>query len=211
MRAIPPCLVPRSHIAPRPRRRPGNGSGTVAGAGAGAVLVWVALSTLAWLVSPGALAQPVPPAGAASASSAASTRAYGGSALDGKAFQLQPGDGRVRVVVLWRTDCAVCLSKMPELRANAQGWKQEPSEPLLLNVDRQRDDALAYDRLRRDLSATSGPLISAWLGDVTLPPGWKTSGRLPVTLVIDRQGRVAARHEGRVPAEVWDQVADLLP
>ena len=117
----------------------------------------------------------------------------------------------MRVVVLWRTDCAVYLSKLPELRANAQGWKQEPSEPLLLNVDRQRDDALAYDRLRRDLSATSGPLISVWLGDVSLPPAWKTSGRLPVTLVIDLQGRVAARHEGRVPAEVWDQVAHLLP
>lgn len=206
MPAIPACLVPSSHIAPRPRQRqrPGKGSGT----GAGAVMAWVALSTLALLAAPGALAQPLPPAGAASA---ASTRTYGGSALDGKAFQLQPGDGRVRVVVLWRTDCAVCLSKMPELRANAQGWKQQPFELLLVNMDRQREDALAYDRLRRDLSATPGPLISAWLGDVSLPPAWKTGGRLPVTLVIDRQGRVAARHEGRVPPEVWDQVADLLP
>ncbi len=207
MPAIPACLVPRSLIGPRPRQRPGKGSGTVAGAG-GVVVVWVLLSTLAWLAAPGALAQPVLPA---SAASAASARPYGGSALDGKAFRWQPGDGRVRVVVLWRTDCAVCLSKMPELRANAQGWTQQPFELLLVNMDRQREDALAYDRLRRDLSATPGPLISAWLGDVNLPPAWKTTGRLPVTLVIDRQGRVAARHEGRVPAEVWDQVADLLP
>lgn len=166
------------------------------------------VSTLLALAAPAALAQPAAPA---SAGSAAPATAFGGTALDGRAFMLRPADDRVRMVVLWRTDCAVCLSKMPELRANAQGWKNQPFDLLLVNVDTTRDDALAYDRLRRDLSATAGPLISAWWGEVRLPPAWRTQGRLPVTLIIDRQGRVAARHEGRVPAELWDQVADLLP
>ena len=157
------------------------------------------------------------PATALAASSAATASApgtaavFGGTALDGQPFTLRPDDGRVRVLMFWRTDCAVCLSKMPELRANAQGWRQQPFELVLVNTDPRRDDAQAYDRLRRELNAGHGPLRSAWLGDVRLPPAWLARGRLPLMLVIDRQGRVVQRHEGRVPAELWDEVADLLP
>jgi cytochrome oxidase Cu insertion factor (SCO1/SenC/PrrC family) len=160
------------------------------------------------LVSLAAPAQPLPQAGAASATS---TGPYGGTALDGQPFTLRLGDGRVRVLMFWRTDCTVCLSKMPELRANARGWREQPFDLVLINTDPRREDAMAYDRLRRDLSGGHGPLISAWAGDVRLPAAWNTGGRMPLTLVLDRQGRVAARHEGRVPAELWDQVADLLP
>jgi thiol-disulfide isomerase/thioredoxin len=148
---------------------------------------------------------------AASASAAGAAAVFGGTALDGQPFTLRPDDGRVRVLMFWRTDCAVCLSKMPELRANAQGWRQQPFELVLVNTDPRRDDAQAYDRLRRELNAGHGPLRSAWLGDVRLPAAWLARGRLPLMLVIDRQGRVVQRHEGRVPAELWDEVADLLP
>jgi hypothetical protein len=33
---------------------------------------------------------------------------------------------------------------------------------------------------------------------------------LPLTLVLDRRGRVALRFEGRIPAESWNDIADLL-
>lgn len=148
---------------------------------------------------------------AGTASNAAQPARHGGTALDGQPFALRPGDGRVRVLMFWRTDCAVCLNKMPELRANAQGWKSQPFDLVLINTDSRRDDALAYDRLRRDLNAGRGPLISTWQGDVQLPPAWQARGRLPLMLVIDGQGGVRSRHEGRVPPELWDQVADLLP
>ena len=170
------------------------------------------------LITPAARAQHTTAASVAGAASAGnalpsheSASPHGGTALDGQAFPLRPSDGRVRVVMFWRTDCAVCLSKMPELRANAEGWRKQAFELVLINTDPRRDDALAYDRLRRDLSAGQGPLRSVWLGDVRLPPGWQAKGRLPLTLVIDRHGRVAARHEGRVPPGLWDEVADLLP
>jgi len=172
------------------------------------------LALCAWLAlaSPAGLAQALnATTPAASAPSATQPPAFGGTALDGQPFVLRPGDGRVRVLMFWRTDCAVCLSKMPELRANAQGWKTQPFDLVLLNTDKRRDDALAYDRLRRDLSAGKGPLISAWAGDVQLPAAWQAKGRLPLMLVIDSKGRVASRHAGRVPPELWDEVADLLP
>jgi thiol-disulfide isomerase/thioredoxin len=144
--------------------------------------------------------------------------AASGTTLDGQPFTLRAADGRVRVLMFWRTDCAVCLSKMPELRANARGWQNRPFDLVLINTDAQRQQAQAYDRLRREVNGTQGPLISAWLGEVQLPAAWwaapaggSPAPRLPLMLVIDREGRVAARHEGRVPPALWDQVADLLP
>ena len=134
-----------------------------------------------------------------------------GKALDGRTFDLAAQRGRVVMVVLWRTDCGVCLNKMPELRANALGWKGKPFDLVTLSLDPQRADTDSYDRTRRLVAAADGPVWSFWQGDVQWPATWSAGARLPVTLVFDREGVLQARHEGRVPADVWDSVADLLP
>lgn len=134
-----------------------------------------------------------------------------GRTLDGQDFDLDRLRGRVVMVVLWRTDCAVCLDKMPELRANARGWKGKPFDLVTVNVDEGRSDVERYDALRRQTGSRDDALYALWQGQATLPPAWRSAGRLPLSLVIDRQGRVAARYEGRIPAEAWDAVADLLP
>ena len=137
--------------------------------------------------------------------------AFSGTTFDGRSFDLARQRGRVVLVVLWRTDCVVCLNKMPELRANALGWKDSPFDLVLLNVDPQRGDAARYDGLRRQLASAEGPVLSLWQGDANVPTAWAAPARWPLTWVIDREGRIAARHEGRIPPEVWNQVADLLP
>ena len=134
-----------------------------------------------------------------------------GQTLDGREFDLARQRGRVVLVLLWRTDCAVCLDKMPELRANALGWKGKPFDLVLVNLDPRSTDVQTYDRLRRQTSGADVAVHSLWRGDAELPAAWRDAARLPTTLVIDRQGRVSARYEGRVPPEAWDQVADLLP
>lgn len=134
-----------------------------------------------------------------------------GQTLDGRAYDLAQRRGRVVMVVLWRTDCAVCLSKMPELRANAAGWQSAPFDLVLVNLDREATDAGYYDRLRLALTGPAAQTFSLWQGQARLPAEWRAPPRLPLTLVIDREGRLAARHEGRVPPEVWNAVADLLP
>ena len=134
-----------------------------------------------------------------------------GPTLDGRNYDLATQRGRVVMVVLWRTDCAVCLNKMPELRANALGWKGKPFDLVTLNVDPRRADADTYDRARRLVASGAGPVWSFWQGDVQWPAAWAAGARLPVTLVFDTQGVLKARHEGRVPPDVWDEVAELLP
>jgi cytochrome oxidase Cu insertion factor (SCO1/SenC/PrrC family) len=134
-----------------------------------------------------------------------------GPTLDGRPFDLSTRTGRVVMVVLWRTDCSVCLNKMPELRANALGWKAKPFDLVTLSVDPQRADTDRYDLARRTVASGAGPVWTFWQGDVRWPTAWVAGARLPVTLIFDQQGQLKARHEGRVPPDVWDDVAELLP
>lgn len=132
-----------------------------------------------------------------------------GSTLAGERFDLERLRGRVVVVFFWSSDCSVCLSKLPELRANAEGWAAKPFDLVTVNVEPRRDAALAYEQARRALRA--GMPIAAWAGDLTLPAELASPPRLPLTLVIDRTGGVALRVAGRVPPELWDDIAGLLP
>jgi peroxiredoxin len=136
---------------------------------------------------------------------------FSGTTLDGKTFDLAQQRGRVVLLLLWRTDCPVCLSAMRELRANALGWKDAPFDLAIVNLDVRSADAEAYDRARRQVAASEGPVLSFWQGYARMPEALRNTAKVPLTLVIDRDGKVAARHEGRLPPELWNQVADLLP
>lgn len=135
-----------------------------------------------------------------------------GSTLAGRPFNSEAQRGKVLMVFYWSTDCAVCRSKMAELRANAQGWRGKPFELVLVSEDRRHDDLLAYDSAWK---ATQDPALhppSLWAGDAGYVDSLRQRPkRLPFTLVLDAQGVERARFEGRIPAEAWDAVAELLP
>lgn len=136
---------------------------------------------------------------------------FSGTALDGRRYDLAARRGRVVMVVLWRSDCAVCIDKLPELRVNAQGWKAAPFDLVLINLDAQAADAEAYERVRRVVAPNEPSVFSFWQGQADMPPGWRRGARLPHTLIIDRQGTQVAGHQGRIPPDAWNQIADLLP
>ena len=135
-----------------------------------------------------------------------------GTSLDGRVVDSGQLRGKVVMVFYWNTSCRVCMQKMAELRANAAGWRGKPFELILVSTDAQRQDVLTHARLVRLIDAGASPMSTLWTGDpdyrdtLTAPPK-----RLPLTLVLNVQGAVAARHEGRIAPEAWDAVADLLP
>ncbi|MDT7836114.1 TlpA disulfide reductase family protein [Aquabacterium sp. OR-4] len=141
----------------------------------------------------------------------ASPLPFSGATLDGRRFDLAARRGRVVMVVLWRSTCPVCIDKLPELRINARGWKDAPFDLVLVNLDASPADAERYDRARRILAPGEASVFSFWQGQAQMPGPWRSPDRLPHTVIIDRQGAVAAQFEGRIPAEAWNQVADLLP
>jgi thiol-disulfide isomerase/thioredoxin len=135
-----------------------------------------------------------------------------GNTLEGTGFNTAELRGKVVLVYYWHTGCAVCLDKMPELRANAAGWASKPFELVIVNADKERAAAASYWRTVRQLrpGEALGPVI--WRGDADFidslggePAQW------PVSVLLDRKGKVAGYWEGRMPAEAWDNIADLMP
>lgn len=134
-----------------------------------------------------------------------------GPTLDGSTFDLQALRGRVVMLFFWNTDCVPCVQRMPELRANAAGWRGKPFTLVLVSTDRERQSALAYVRTLRqvDKAAVDTPFL--WAGEQRLGAGLTVPASVPQTLVLDSRGEVVARHVGRIAPEAWDDVAELLP
>ena len=134
-----------------------------------------------------------------------------GRTLDGRAFDLAQLRGRVVMLVLWSTDCAVCLDKLPELRENARGWAGKAFDLVTVGMDTQLSAAQNYENLRRVTRPAEANAWTLWQGALSLPVDWRQARPLPQTFLIDREGRIVARYAGRIPADAWNTVADLLP
>lgn len=134
-----------------------------------------------------------------------------GRTLDGRPFALAAQRGKVVMVVFWSTGCAVCRDTLPELRANYAGWAGRPFELVAVATDARREDVLDYDRLIARIVPGAQRFPALWRGEPGHRDDFGAADQLPAAYVIDREGRLAARFVGRIPAEAWDEVAALMP
>lgn len=134
-----------------------------------------------------------------------------GNTLEGQRFALEALKGKVVMLFFWNTNCVPCVQKMPELRANAMGWKSKPFEMVLISTDKDRAAALAYLQTLRQIEKGGPQATALWSGDLKYGAGLSAPASVPLTLVVDAQGKVASRHQGRIAPEVWDDVAGLMP
>jgi thiol-disulfide isomerase/thioredoxin len=168
-----------------------------------------------WSVAGVALAQevpsPAPPQGLHAVSALTQKPAQlRGTALDGGTVDLQALRGKVVLVVYWSTDCAVCRDLMPELRSNVAGWKDQPFALVGVSFDARREDALTYARLMATLVPASMRFPTVWKSDPGFLNTLGTPDMLPGAWLLDKQGHVVERFQGRIPAEAWNRIADLL-
>ncbi len=126
--------------------------------------------------------------------------------MGGEKFALNALQGKVAIVFFWSTSCAVCRDSLPELRANLAGWRDKPFALITVNVDAKASDWLAYESI---LSKTKMPPKTLYA--LRQDEGKPVPPKLPLTLLVNAQGKVVARYEGRLAPEAWDGVADLLP
>ncbi|MBC7916496.1 MAG: TlpA family protein disulfide reductase [Rhodoferax sp.] len=122
--------------------------------------------------------------------------------LEGAGFDPTALKGKVVMLFYWSTRCAVCRSHLPELRANMVGWRNKPFVLVTVNVDSDATEWRAYEHLVTQ-TQSARPVV-LW------SPG-QVATKLPLTLVLDTNGKVFARHEGRIAPEAWDSVAEILP
>lgn len=122
--------------------------------------------------------------------------------LEGASFDQATLKGKVVMVFYWSTRCAVCRSHLPELRANMVGWRGKPFVLVTVNVDSDSAEWRAYEHIVTQ-TQSARPVVLWSPGQVT--------AKLPLTLVLDSNGKILARHEGRIAPEAWDSVAEILP
>jgi thiol-disulfide isomerase/thioredoxin len=137
-----------------------------------------------------------------------------GSTLEKKSFSLAQLKGKVVLVMFWSTDCAVCRDKMPELRENVQGWTDKPFEMVLVSVDRSMRDVDSYNAIINKSVPLKQRFTQLWTGDASYKDNLNSAtlsrSQLPMALLIGKDGKVVERFTGRIPADVWDKIADLL-
>ncbi|MFI5976787.1 TlpA family protein disulfide reductase [Streptomyces sp. NPDC051452] len=131
-----------------------------------------------------------------------------GTTLDGRPARLSDYRGKVVVLNVWASWCGPCRAEAPELSRAQRHLAARGVRVLGVDTDAersagrafQRDHALAYPSLHDP----GGRLLTR------LPRGYRPVG-LPYTLVIDRDGRIAAlRVSGVTEAEVRDVTRPLL-
>jgi peroxiredoxin len=115
-----------------------------------------------------------------------------GDTIDGAPLDLASLRGKPVVLNVWRSDCAPCRKEARELRAAATELGAANASFVGLNTGDQLASAKSFERtfaVGYPSLFDPGDLLISLRGSV--PPN-----ALPTTLVLDRQGRIAARVSG---------------
>jgi peroxiredoxin len=119
--------------------------------------------------------------------------------------------GKVVLLFFWSTDCAVCLDKLPELRRNLEGWRGKDFVIVAVSQDRSMADLQAYEQVLDKVAPPNAQMKIVWRRHAAHRDSFgELPAKTPTTVVIDRAGKVAKTVTGRVPAELWDDIADLV-
>ena len=108
---------------------------------------------------------------------------------EGREVRIADFAGKVMVLNLWATWCAPCRLEMPTLAALARHFADNPDvqvAPVSVDVG---DTATAQ---ARDFIAENAPLPYYAEPKFRLPFAFGAGGKMPQTVLIDRQGRVRA-------------------
>lgn len=106
--------------------------------------------------------------------------------------------GEVLVVNFWYAECAPCRAEAPDLRDLSLKYQGNGASFLGINTVNEPENALAFARTF-DISYPS--IMDADTGTARLAfVGHAPPSTVPTTLVLDKQGRVAARFLGQVMA-----------
>ena len=117
-----------------------------------------------------------------------------GTLLDGTSFDLSQWRGHVVVVNFWGSWCTECREETRALEQVHRDTADQGVQFLGINVREDRPRALAYNREHHvTYPSLFDPSQLLGLRFPGVPPN-----ATPSTIVLDRQGRIAARHSGPI-------------
>lgn len=125
--------------------------------------------------------------------------------LQGESVALNDSRGHITVINSWATWCAPCRTEMPEFAEAARTFEGQGVTFVGINVEDNEDDARAFtvDTPYRSIVDKDGTLL-AQIPDI--PPR-----SLPVTVILDRDGRVAVQIIGPIVlGTLEDTIASVI-
>lgn len=136
--------------------------------------------------------------------------AFAGDTDTGESVSSDDLTGRVVVLNFWYAACPPCRTEAPDLVALAEGYADDDVDFLGVNV---QDSAATARSFAARFGIPYPSILDAAENDVQLAfAGEVPPNAVPTTLVIDRQGRVAARFSGLIqsPSTLGDVIDDAL-
>jgi thiol-disulfide isomerase/thioredoxin len=119
-----------------------------------------------------------------------------GTTLDGQSVSLAALRGKIVVLNAWASWCPPCRKEMPAFVSLDAGSKDAGVVVMGLNVT---DDRAAAEALVDDLGVTYPSIVDADGALLASVPGVPPTS-LPSTVILDREGRIAARVIGETDA-----------
>jgi peroxiredoxin len=126
-------------------------------------------------------------------------------ALDGSKVALRDYRGKVVLINFWATWCPPCRAEIPEIEAAFEARQADGFEVLGINVEESRE--------------TIAPFVDEF--EMSYPVLLDESGRLlqtyramglPMSVIVDQDGVIQARHVGFLTAADLDRyLGELLP
>jgi thiol-disulfide isomerase/thioredoxin len=117
-----------------------------------------------------------------------------GTTLRGEPLDLASFKGKVTVVNFWASWCAPCRAEAPTLQKVFEETKASGVQFVGIDIKDGKDNALAFQRTFE----ITYPSLYDQAGQIALAFRDVPPNAVPSTLVIDRQGRIAARAIGSV-------------
>lgn len=130
--------------------------------------------------------------------------ALSGTTLDGKSLSLADFPGKVLVLNVWGSWCPPCRHEVPQLVEAARKTARTAQLVGLNTRDNSRETAQAFVRT----SGITWPSIFDPDGSLLLALRAVPPKAIPSTLVVDPQGRIAARVLGEVRASTLVGIVD---
>jgi thiol-disulfide isomerase/thioredoxin len=136
--------------------------------------------------------------------------AFEGEVESGETVSSDDYRGEVLVVNVWYAACPPCRAEAEDLEAIAQQFAPDGVEFLGVNIYDQAPTALAF---ADEFGVTYPSILDANDGSTRLAfAGQVAPNAVPTTLVLDREGRVAARISGLLtePSTLRAMITDTL-